>query len=99
MAIGSIRRGRPCYVARINLDTDTKLALIDSFYGACAGFHYQDVVQLSRALGIYPGTINKWKYKMQFPHWSTALAVIEWVKQGKPKDEVSRIQDAPSLLD
>jgi hypothetical protein len=98
MALGSVGRGRPYYVALINMDNDRKLELMGEFDRVCSQFHYQEVMQLSRALGLNPNTIYCWKYKVTFPHWDIALAVIDWVKQGKPKEKTYQQGDKVTML-
>jgi hypothetical protein len=98
MALGTVARGRPYYVALINLDNDRTLRLMDEFYNACRKFHYQEVMQLSRAFHYRPATIYGWKYKITFPKWEIALAVIEWVKQGKPAEKTYQQDDQVTML-
>jgi hypothetical protein len=96
--VNTVARGRPYYVAILDLNNDRRLNLIDEFYKACRGFHYQEVMQLSRALGMHPTTIYGWKYLITFPRYDIALAIIEWVKQGKPKEKVYHQAHEVSML-
>ena len=84
MALATGGRGRPCAVAQIPFSNDRKLQLLQEFYAVCATFRYRETVALSRALGITPRTVQKWKYQESFPRWDIAVDVIEWVNLGKP---------------
>ena len=78
------RRGRPPYVAQLDLVHDPALEFYTSFYTVCESFRYRDIMALSRALGISASAIEKWKYGQRMPRIGTALTVLDWVSQGKP---------------
>ena len=77
-------RGRPHLVAVVPFENHRKLALLDQFYAVVGTFKYQEIVQLSRGMGLTTRTIESWKYKETFPRWDIAIAVIAWYEQGKP---------------
>jgi len=78
------RRGRPYLVAIIPFNNEHKMALLDRFYGIVGTFKYQEIMQISRGMGVCPRTVDRWKYRETFPRWDTALAVIAWDEQGRP---------------
>jgi len=84
MAVATVGRGRPCAVAEIPFCNERKVQLLQEFYAVCSTFRYRETVALSRALGIAPRTVERWKYQESFPRWDIAVDVIEWVKSGKP---------------
>ena len=84
MAVGFIKGGRPYFVAELDYANDRELALTSEFFKVCSRFHYQETMQLSRALGVHERTVMSWKYKERFPSYHTALLVIDWVNRGKP---------------
>ena len=88
MVLGLNGRGRPYFVADIPFDNHKRLRLLDQFYKATAQFRYRDIMALSRAFSVHPGTVENWKYRLTFPRWDIALDVIDWVKRGKPMDLV-----------
>ena len=82
MAFG--KGGRPYVVAVMPFQNDRKVELVNEFWGVCGSFHYREIMAVSRALGVQPHTVERWKYKMTFPRWDVAVDVIEWVNRGKP---------------
>jgi len=76
-------RGRPYTVAVLPFSNARKVAFLDEFYAAIAGFRYAECAALARALNMNPGSIYQWKYRQKVPRWDTAIDVIEWVKAGK----------------
>jgi hypothetical protein len=98
MAVTCLRGGRPYAVAEINFDNDRKLQLLNEFYNVCNSFNYRDMMALSRALGVCFVTVARWKYKITFPRWDTAIDVIEWVNCGKPIRLESSSRDEVSML-
>ena len=85
MAIGYSKAGRPRGVAEIDFSSDSELAFWDNFSKACSNLRYAEIMALSRAFGINPKTVEKWKYGLQFPRKEqTAHKVIDWVHRGKP---------------
>jgi len=84
MALGSPVAGRPYYEAAIPFQNARKVALLEEFYGVCRTFHVQEIIQVSRGLGINERTVRRWKYAESFPRWDIAIDVIEWTRQGKP---------------
>lgn len=98
MVVAIAKRGRPFHIAEINYETDSEVKLRDQFYKACSTFHYCDIMALSRAIGVEPRTVERWKYKEVFPSWYVALQIIDWVKRGKPMREVSSWQSAVDMF-
>lgn len=84
MAVATVGAGRPCAVAVMPFQNDRKVGLLDEFYGICAGFHYREIMAVSRALRVTPRAVESWKYREKFPRWDIAIDIIEWVNQGKP---------------
>lgn len=78
------RRGRPYLVATIPFQNQQKVALLDKFYTLLSSAKYQEIMQLSRGMGVTPRTVERWKYRESFPRWDVALDVIAWYEQGKP---------------
>jgi len=79
-------RGRPHLVAIVPFNPEEKMALLDRFYSVCRTFKYQEIVQLSRGMGLTTRTIESWKYGQTFPRYDIALAVIAWDQQGRPAE-------------
>lgn len=78
-------RGRPHYVADLDLTEDRTLSYYQKFYDACSTFRYRDVMALSRTLEVSPRTVYGWKYGETFPkRIGIMLQVIDWTVQGKP---------------
>ena len=98
MAPGVARCGRPYAVAEIPFQNDRKVGLLEEFYGVCSTFHYLEIMAVSRALGVQPFTVERWKYKMTFPRWDIAIDVIEWVNRGKPIRKVSQSESPAGML-
>ena len=98
MVVAIAKRGRPYYVAEINFANDAELEFREKFYGICANFHYQDIMALSRALGISTNAVERWKYKLNFPSWYVAMQVIDWDKHGRPVRKVSPWQSAVDMF-
>ena len=98
MAISISRAGRPYVVADIDFSNDAELALWDEFYEACADFHYAEIMALSRAFGVSPITVERWKYRLTFPRKGIAQQVIDWVNRGKPMRKVSPSQTKSDML-
>jgi len=98
MAISCRKVGRPCVVADIDFSNDAELALWDEFYEACSDFRYAEIMALSRAFGISPNTVERWKYRINFPRKGIAQQVIDWVKQGKPMREIPPSQTRSDML-
>lgn len=98
MVVAIAKRGRPHFVAEINLKTDDELELRDKFDNACAGLNYREIMALSRALGVGSSTVEKWKYGITFPSWYIALRVIDWFRRGKPMREEAPWQSAADML-
>ena len=92
MALGAAKCGRPYAVAEIPFQNERKVGLLEEFYGVCSTFHYLEIMAVSRALGVQPCTVERWKYKTTFPRWDIAVDVIEWVKCGKPIRRVSQAE-------
>ena len=84
MALGSTSVGRPYFEAAIPFQSDRANQCLDEFYNICASFHVQDVIQVSRGLGVTERTVRNWKYGVTFPKLDIALDVIEWDKLGRP---------------
>jgi len=78
------RRGRPHLVAIVPFQNQQKVALLDKFYAIVSTFRYQEVMAVSRGMGVHPRTVDRWKYRESFPRWDVALDVIAWYEQGKP---------------
>ena len=98
MALGTSRAGRPYVVAVIPFSNERKVRLLEEFYGACESFHYRETMAVSRALGVEPRTVERWKYKETFPRRDIAEDLIEWVKQGKPIRMVSPSESPVGML-
>lgn len=98
MAVAISKSGRPCLVAVIKFETDSELELRDKFHKICGTFHYQEIMALSRALGVVPATVECWKYKVQFPSWYVALQVIDWDERGRPMKKVPPWQSAADMF-
>ena len=98
MAVAVVKSGRPCLVAEIDFQTDSEIELRDKFYKVCSSFHYQEIMALSRALGMSPSTVENWKYKITFPSWYIALQVIDWDERGKPMKKVPPWQSAADMF-
>jgi len=98
MAIAITKSGRPAFFAELNFANDGELELRDRFYNICSSFRYREIMALSRALGVAPFTVERWKYKMTFPSWYVALQVIDWVKRGKPMRKVPPWQSAADMF-
>lgn len=77
-------RGRPVHVAVIPWNNDRAVDLIREFWDATSGLNYRDRMALSRACRVHEGTVRRWKYKVHVPQYDTMLAIIAWVKDGKP---------------
>jgi hypothetical protein len=90
--------GRPYYIADLDFENNRMFEFQDQFYQACAEFLYQDIVQLSRALGVHPRTVSRWKNKETFPRYEIAVAIIQWVEQGKPNTKVYQSEFEVSML-
>ena len=91
-------RGRPYFVATMPFQNHRKTELLDEFYTILATFRYREVMAVSRALGVSPRTIERWKYRETFPRWDTALTVIEWHKQGRPVQRRLQRQSKRNLM-
>ena len=98
MAISYRKGGRPYAVADIDFSNDAELALWDEFYEACSDLRYVEIMALSRAFGISPNTVERWKYRINFPRKGIAQQVIDWVKQGKPIRVISPSQTKSDML-
>ena len=98
MVVAIVKRGRPHLVAEINFETDSELELRDQFYSVCATFHYQEIMALSRALGMSSNAIERWKYKLNFPSWYVSLQVIDWDQRGRPMRKVPPWQSAADMF-
>jgi len=98
MALGTARCGRPYAVAEIPFQNTRKVGLLEEFYSVCSAFHYREIMAVSRALGVQPFTVERWKYKMTFPRWDIAIDVIEWANQGKPIRKVLQSESPVSML-
>lgn len=98
MALGTARGGRPYPVALIPFNNERKVGLLDEFWTTCAAFHYRETMAISRALGVEPRTVERWKYRESFPRWDIAVDVIEWVNQGKPVRMVSPSETPGNML-
>lgn len=89
MAVICSRAGRPCFVADMKVTTkDKRLAFWDEFLDVCSGFHYREIVAVSRACGLSARAVESWKYGQRFPDKDRAQEVIDWVKAGKPMKKV-----------
>lgn len=84
MAIGVETRGRPRYVADLNLAQDLALPYYEEFYAACREFSYRDIIALARRLGCTPRSLYRWKHVQECPKFDTMLKVIAWTAAGKP---------------
>ena len=99
MGIGTNGRGRPRYVADIDLTDGATLFYYDKFYEACRTLCYRDCVALSRAFGISLRAVYAWRHTRNFPrHIGTALKVIDWVREGKPMKQVHPGKVASGML-
>lgn len=77
-------RGRPYYTADIPFTNDAKVQLLEQFYAAVSAFKYREVMAVARQLRVHERTVLRWKYRESFPRYDTAMAIIDWVRQGKP---------------
>ena len=91
-------RGRPFFVATIPFQNQRTLELLDEFYAIVSTFRYREVMAVSRALNVSSRTIERWKYRETFPRWDTAIAVIEWHKQGRPVQRRLQRQSRRNLM-
>lgn len=98
MAVSCARAGRPCLVADIDFSKDSELAFWDEFFGACSDFHYAEIMAVSRAFGVNYHTVEKWKYRIQFPRKGVAQQIIDWVNRGKPMRKISPSQTISDML-
>jgi len=98
MAVAIRRAGRPHYVAVMDYSNDAEVRFREEFYRACADFHYREIMALSRALGVDVNTVERWKYKLNFPSWYVAYLIIDWVKRGKPMKKVPPWESAVGIL-
>jgi len=98
MAIDIPRRGRPCYVAELDFQTDEELRLRNRFFKVCSTLNYREVMALSRALGINERTIRAWRNKEQIPKWYVVLQVISWAKRNKPMRKVAPWQSSVDMF-
>ncbi|MBV6343788.1 hypothetical protein, partial [Candidatus Magnetobacterium casense] len=62
-----------------------------------SGFHYREIVAISRACGITTRQVENWKYGQRYPDKQRAEDIIEWVKAGKPMEQQRPFPDRPML--
>lgn len=99
MAVATGKRGRPYFVADIDFVNDPDLSLWDEFRQVCQQFHYREIMGVSRAFGVYPSTVENWKYGISYPsRRGTAVLIILWAKNGKPMRKVSPSESPASML-
>ena len=84
MGVLTNKRGRPRYVADLNLAQDLALPYYEEFYAACRDLSYRDIIALARRLGCTPRSLYRWKHLEKCPRFDTMLKVIEWTAAGKP---------------
>jgi hypothetical protein len=99
MAVATVGSGRPYFVADIDFVDDPDMPLWDEFHQVCKQFHYREVMAVSRAFGVDPVTVRRWKYGISYPsRRGIAVLVILWVKNGKPMIKVPPSQSPVSTL-
>lgn len=98
MAVMCSRAGRPCFVAVMGSVKDKQLAFWDEFLAVCSGFHYREIVAVSRACGLSIRAVESWKYGQRFPNKDRAQEVIDWVKAGKPMKKTRPFPESSDML-
>lgn len=95
----SVKVGRPCCVADIDLRHDPDQELYNQFFDACRRLDYPDVRRLARALQVGTSTVRSWRAGQHFPTTrGTAVLVIGWVDRGKPVKMITQAEMAASIF-
>lgn len=98
MPATTIKSGRPCFIAELDFENDGGLEeLRYRFFEVCDTFHYREIMSLSRALGVHPGTVQNWKYKQTFPDIQIVAQIIDWDKKGRPMKKIPPWQGAAEM--
>ena len=99
MALRFSKAGRPYAVADMDFSMSNELTFWDKFYKVCSGFHYIDIMAVSRACGVSTITVERWKYGLSFPRREvTARQIIDWDNRGKPINWVSPSEAVSDML-